>query len=62
MQNNIPTVYISEIYNYCCIVKSTNLSTILQFCTKNMKKLKIQEYRVVMATLEREPAFSVGHF
>ena len=39
MQNKIPTVYISEIY--CCIVKSTNLSTILQFCTKNMKKLKI---------------------
>ena len=35
MQNNIPTVYISEIY--CCIVKSTNLSTILQFCTKYMK-------------------------
>ena len=35
MQNNIPTVYISEIY--CCILKSTNLSTILQFCTKNMK-------------------------
>jgi hypothetical protein len=60
MQNNIPTVYISEIY--CCIVKSTNLSTILQFCTKSMKKLKIKEYRVVMATLEREPAFSVGHF
>jgi hypothetical protein len=43
MQNNIPTVYISEIY--CCIVKSTNRSTILQFlsefCTKNTKKLKI---------------------
>jgi hypothetical protein len=57
MQNNIPTVYISEIY--CCIVKSTNLSTILQFCTKNMKNLK---YRVVMATLKHEPAFSVGHF
>ena len=38
MQNNIPTVYISQIY--CCILKSTNLSTILQFCTKNMKKLK----------------------
>ena len=38
MQNDIPTVYISEIY--CCIVKSTNLSTILQFCTKNMKKFK----------------------
>ena len=56
MQNNIPTVYISEIY--CCIFKSTNLSTILQFCTKNIKKLRIEEYRVVMATLEREPAFS----
>ena len=42
MQNNIPKVYISEIYCcYDCIVKSTNLSTILQFCTKNMKKLKI---------------------
>ena len=39
MQNNIPTVYISEIY--CCIVKSTSLSTILQFCTKNMKNLRI---------------------
>ena len=39
MQNNIPTVYISEIY--CCIVKSANLSITLQFCTKNMKKLKI---------------------
>ena len=60
MQNNIPTVYISEIY--CCIVKSTNLSTILQFCTKNMKKFKIKEYRFVMATLEREPAFSSGPF
>ena len=59
MQNNIPTVYISEIY--CCIVKSTNLSTILQFCTKYMK-IKILEYRVVMATLEREPAFSAVHF
>jgi hypothetical protein len=39
MQNKIPTVYISEIY--CCTVKSTTLSTILKFCTKNMKKLKI---------------------
>jgi hypothetical protein len=56
MQNNIPTVYISEMY--CCMVKSTNLSTILQFCPKNMKKLKISEYRVVIATLERESAFS----
>jgi hypothetical protein len=57
MQNNIPTVYISEIY--CCIVKRTNLSTIFQFCTKNMKKIKmLKEYRVVMATLERERAFS----
>ena len=36
MQNDIPTVYISEIY--CCIVnKSTNLSTILQFCKKKLK-------------------------
>jgi hypothetical protein len=34
-KNNIPTVYISEIYY--CLVKSTNLSTILQFCTKYMK-------------------------
>ena len=41
MQINIPTVYISEIY--FCIVKSTNLSTILQFCTKNMK-IKIQRH------------------
>ena len=39
MQNNIPTVYISKIY--CCIVKSTNLSTILLFRTKNMKNLRI---------------------
>jgi hypothetical protein len=38
MQNKKPTVYISEIY--CYIVKSTNPSTILQFCTKNMKKFK----------------------
>jgi hypothetical protein len=38
MNNNIPTVYISEIH--CCIVKCTNLSTILPFCTKNIKKLK----------------------
>jgi hypothetical protein len=60
MQNNIPTVYISEIY--CCIVKSTNLSTILQCCTKNMKNLRISCCHIVMATLEREPAFSVGHF
>ena len=60
MENKISIVYISKIY--CCIVKSTNLSIILQFCTKNMKKLKIKEYRVVMATLEREPAFSVSHF
>jgi hypothetical protein len=43
MQNNIPTVYISDIY--CCIDKSTNLSTILQFCTKNMKKFK---HRVIV--------------
>jgi hypothetical protein len=60
MQNDIPSVYISDIY--CCIVKSTNLSTILQFSTKNMKSFKIEEYRVVMATIGREPAFSVGNF
>ena len=39
MQNSIPAVYISEVY--CCVVKSTNLSTILQFCTKNVKNLRI---------------------
>ena len=39
MQNNIPTVYYLEI-DYC-IVKSTNRSTILPFCTKNIKKLRI---------------------
>ena len=56
-------IYISEIH--CCIVKSTNLSTILPFCKKNLKKLKIKKYCVVMATLECKPAFSgisVGHF
>ena len=56
MQNNILTVYISEMY--CCIFKSTNLSTNMQFCTKYMKKLKKLRYRVVMSTLEREPALS----
>jgi hypothetical protein len=36
----MPTVHISEIY--CCIDKSTNVSTILPFCTKkNLKNLKI---------------------
>jgi hypothetical protein len=38
MQNNIPTVYISEIYR--CVVKNTNLSTILQF----YMKIKITKY------------------
>ena len=38
MQNDITTVYISEIY--CCIVKRTNLLTILQFCTKKYEKIK----------------------
>ena len=59
MQNNMPTVYILEIY--CCIVKSTNLSTILQFCTKNMKKLKIKEYRLSWQHLSQSLR-SVGHF
>ena len=49
MQNNIPTVYISEIY--CSIVKSTNLSTILQFCTKNMKKFKEYRHRILHITI-----------
>ena len=35
MQNNIPTVYILEIY--CCIVKSTNLSTIYSGLTQAIK-------------------------
>ena len=60
MQNNIPTVYISEIY--CCIVKSTNLSTIFCSFVQKYEKIKNLRYRVVMATLEREPAFSVVHF
>jgi hypothetical protein len=33
MQNDVLTVYISKIHH--CIVKSTNLSNILPFCTKN---------------------------
>jgi hypothetical protein len=40
MQNNIPRLNILEIH--CCIVKGTNLSTILPFSTKNVKKLKIR--------------------
>ena len=39
MQNNIPTVYISEIY--CCIVKSTNLSTVLYKKYEKIKNLRI---------------------
>ena len=34
----MPTVYISEIH--CCVVKNTNLSTILPFCTKKYKKIE----------------------
>ena len=60
MQYNIRTVYISEIY--CCIVKSTNLSTIFCSFVQKYEKIKNLRYRVVIATLEREPAFSVGHF
>jgi hypothetical protein len=37
------------------MVESANLSSILQ------KMFKIEKYRVAMATLERERAFSVGH-
>jgi hypothetical protein len=33
------SIYFGNLLLY--IVKSTNLSTILQFCTKNMKKIKI---------------------
>jgi hypothetical protein len=50
MQNNIPTVYVSEIY--CCIVKSTNISTTLQFCTKNIKKIKNIVLRSVLVITE----------
>jgi hypothetical protein len=50
MQNNIPTVYVSEIY--CCIVKSTNISTALQFCTKNIKKFKNIVLRSVLVITE----------
>jgi hypothetical protein len=57
MQNNIPTVHISEIH--CYIVKSNNLSTIFAVLCKNIIKY-IQIYRVAMTTLsKREPAFSV---
>jgi hypothetical protein len=46
MQNNIPTIYISEIY--CCIVKSKNLSTILEklkhLCASLRSVLAISEY------------------
>jgi 4-hydroxybenzoate polyprenyltransferase len=57
-------VYISEVH--CCIAKSPNLSIILPLIFnmykkyKNIKVLKIKKYRVVMATFEREPAFSIG--
>jgi hypothetical protein len=46
MQNNIPTVHISEIH--CYIVKSTNLSTIFGVLYKKYNKILI--YRVAMAT------------
>jgi hypothetical protein len=56
MQNNIPTVHISEIHSY--IVKSNNLSTIFGVLYKKYNKIKIimlpwQHWR------KREPAFSV---
>jgi hypothetical protein len=36
MQNNIPTVHISEMYYY--IVKSNNLSSIFRVCYKKYNK------------------------
>ena len=51
MQNNIPTVYISELN--CCIVKSTKLSTIFEILYKKYKNsLKFKNNRVAMVTLE----------
>ena len=53
MKNNIPTVNISQIH--FCIVKALIFEQFLAFfpfCTKNIKKLKIKKYRVVMATLD----------
>jgi hypothetical protein len=63
MQNNIPTVYNSEM-RYC-IVKSTNLSTILPFCTIKYKEIKHVNFKNIVLswqhlTPHREPAFSVG--
>jgi hypothetical protein len=49
MQNNIPTVHISEIH--CYIVKSNNLSTIFGVLTVVQKYNKNYIYRVAMAAL-----------
>jgi hypothetical protein len=43
---SVPTVYISEIH--CCIAKSPNLSTILPFCTKNIKLLKNWKLKIIV--------------
>jgi hypothetical protein len=47
MQNNIPTVHISEIH--CYIVKSNNLSTIFGMLYKKYSKNYI--YRVAMRSV-----------
>jgi hypothetical protein len=62
MQNNIPTVHISEIY--CCTVKSTNLATVFAVLYQKLNIIKIFKklnYRVAMETfdLEHELVFSV---
>jgi hypothetical protein len=59
MQNNIPTVQISEIH--CYIVKSNHLSTIFGVLCKKYNKIKIivlpwQQWR------KHKPAFSVDQF
>ena len=60
MQNNIPTVYISEIH--CCVVKSTNLSI---FVILYKKYKKIKNFKNILLswqhlTPQRETAFIVG--
>ena len=59
MQNNIPTVHISEIH--CCIVKSSSLLNYFAILYKKYKKLKFTSVNSWQRmTLQREPAFSVG--
>ena len=51
MQNKI-SIYFGKvrIFNYFAVLY------------EKYEKIKNLRYRVVLATLEREPAFSVGHF